>query len=72
MGYEGIQFIDDPDYANLSAFYFFSQWEVLLFCHEKYGNTTLDLKKNFTLDDKVRLAESVSLRLLLENFCKIC
>ncbi len=29
---------------------------MLLFCREKYGDTTVDLKKNFTLDDKVRVA----------------
>ena len=29
---------------------------MLLFCRDKYGNTLLDLKKNFILDDKVRVA----------------
>ncbi len=58
MGEEGeaVQFTGMPEYANQNQFYFLSQREVLLFCHQKFGNSRLDMTKNFIVDDKVRVA----------------
>ena len=57
-GEEGdtVQCTHMPEYAGQNQFYFLSQREVLLFCHQKFGNSRLEMTKNFTLDDKVRVA----------------
>ena len=55
-GFDGINLTTMPEYENVISFYLLPQREVLLFCSDKYSSTTQDLKKSFTLDDKVRTA----------------
>ena len=51
----GFNLQKNPEFANQASLYFLSQREVILFCHQKYSNTMSETK-NFTLDDKVRVA----------------